>query len=342
MWHVLHMIARLIEVLLGLFCVLTAIVLYPGEEGKIQSKFEDFWVTVDDYQKSALSKHAAFMQQVARLETHFLDIVFGHRLFSGKAATVSFSLSLATISIFGAVIAYQQDFMPYVRLWLGFLCGSILLGGACIFLRKRLLLIPAVLTAVSLILLWLYQSVHGSLAYLEAAGLLFVLVSLLGFFCDISFVALTRRLLRFAGEMTSFFRILLVVVGTICLGIGLMAPYLASQVSFPGDFLNPDAASQSNIPSYLSRQIIGFLVNPFLYSISVTNVFDAMLALVFVLLAVILLVHRAAWPLLTRTLFHVQDIGTKGRRAVLIALGIALLSGKLDDLLQKLIEKFGG
>jgi len=37
---------------------------------------EDFWIKVDDYRQLALSRHAAFMQQVARLETYCLDRVF--------------------------------------------------------------------------------------------------------------------------------------------------------------------------------------------------------------------------------------------------------------------------
>jgi hypothetical protein len=48
-----------------------------------------------------------------------------------------------------------------------------------------------------------------------------------------------------------------------------------------------------------------------------SNMFDIVLALLFVLLAVMLLIHRLLWPLLTRTLFRMQDIGTKGRRAIL-------------------------
>jgi hypothetical protein len=63
MWHVLHLIARPIEALLGVFCVLTAIVLYPDEEGKLQSRFEDFWVSVDDYKLAALSQHTVWAAQ---------------------------------------------------------------------------------------------------------------------------------------------------------------------------------------------------------------------------------------------------------------------------------------
>ncbi len=68
--------------------------------------------------------------------------------------------------------------------------------------------------------------------------------------------------------------------------------------------------------------------------------------MLFVLLALVLLIHRAIWPLLTRTLFRMADIGTKGRRAILTTVGLALLaagiSGKVPELVQKLIEKLGG
>jgi hypothetical protein len=86
---VFHLAARFFLTLLGLFCVLTGIALYPNEEGKIQSKFEDFWVKADDYQRLALSRHAAFMTQVAKLESAFLDRVFGPKLFSVQSIIVS-------------------------------------------------------------------------------------------------------------------------------------------------------------------------------------------------------------------------------------------------------------
>ena len=67
MWLMVHLIARPIELLLGVFCVLSAIVLYPDEEGKLQKQFEDFWICVDDYRQLALSWHAAFMTLRASL-----------------------------------------------------------------------------------------------------------------------------------------------------------------------------------------------------------------------------------------------------------------------------------
>ena len=79
--------------------------LYPGEEGKLQSKFEDFWIRVDDFKNLALSRHVAFVTGVARLETRFLDRVFGHNLFSGLSMSASLCLSIISIS---AVMGYLR------------------------------------------------------------------------------------------------------------------------------------------------------------------------------------------------------------------------------------------
>jgi len=81
--------------------------------------------------------------------------------------------------------------------------------------------------------------------------------------------------------------------------------------------------------------------------IAVSNIVDAVVALFCVLLAVLLLIHRALWPLLTRTLFRMTDIGTKGRRAILTAVGLALSSesvfgGKVPELLKDLVKILGG
>jgi len=72
-----------------------------------------------------------------------------------------------------------------------------------------------------------------------------------------------------------------------------------------------------------------------------SNLFDSLFAFVFVVLAAVLLVHRALWPVLTRTLFRMSDIGTTGRRGILITVGLALLgwSGvQLPDLLKELVK----
>ena len=58
--------------------------------------------------------------------------------------------------------------------------------------------------------------------------------------------------------------------------------------------------------------------------------------------ALTLLLHRALWPVLNRTLFRLQYVGTNGRRAILLTIGFALIgagiAGKVPEVVQKTIE----
>jgi hypothetical protein len=336
MWHFFHLIVRPAEALLGIFCVLTAIVLYPNEEGKIQSTFEDFWVRVDDYQRLALSRHAAFMQQVARLESSFLNRVFGHKLFSGRAVGVSFSLSIATVCISGLINIFNRRLL-FARSF-GLILFGLLVACAAYICIRNYTLRACVIVIASAFAAWNAYSYFGySLGYVGAAGIFFLLLGALGFLCDIAFVAATRRMLRLAGEMSRSLNVALVIVVNFLLALALIGPFL---VGLLRGVKRPSTLTSSSDVAWSTVRMI-------LAAISLTNIFDAVLALLFVFLALILLIHRATWPLLARTLFKMQDIGTKGRRAILTAVGMALLSAsifheKIPDLLKEVIKAFGG
>jgi len=337
MWHVVHLIARPIEALLGVFCVLSAIVLYPNEEGTIQSKFEDFWIRVDDFQNLALTRHAAFMTGVAKLETQFLNRLFGHNLVSSQSIGVSFSLSLLTFSILGlATLSYaskEEDIRSmFLKFYLSLVLVSLVVGLTSILVRgrqnARRIVIASAIILVPFFILKFNPNSDPARAEVSA-NILYLAVG--GFACDVAFIALTRRFVLWAGEMTSTLRVTGTIVLNVFLALCLMAPLLLS-------FIN--ALSHRSLSALFTRWF------GILDAIALTNVFDVALALLFVLLATLLLIHRALWPLLTRTLFRMADIGTKGRRAILTTVGLALLaagiSGKVPEVLQKIIDKFGG
>jgi hypothetical protein len=145
--------------------------------------------------------------------------------------------------------------------------------------------------------------------------------------CDILFVIITRLLIRWAGQMDRTYKLVCVILLNLGLAIALLGPgILLAKRSFTAAF---------------KETVLADVV-----AVSRSNLFDVVLALLFVGLALLLLIHRAVWPLLSRTLFRMTDIGTKGRRAILTTVGFALLAagvtGKVPELLQKLIEKLGG
>jgi hypothetical protein len=343
MWHVLHLIARPIEALLGVFCVVTAIMLYPNEEGKIQSKFEDFWIQVDDFKNLALTKHAAFMTEVAKLETRFLDRVFGERLFSIRAVSVSFACSNTSLAIISLLQHHEAfggkayDFFN-LKQSLGLLCLGAYGLGVMWLPRRRRTLLNAVLFLALVVPGWILiignppsgSTFHSPTEYRVESYIVYsTILSILGVFgfaCDVLFIAITRKLLRKASETNKSSAVVVLVLLNVLLAAVLVGPYFIDRLNLiPANRLHFD----------------------WLAFVALTNMFDAALALLFALLAVLLLIHRAVWPLLTRTLFKMQDIGTKGRRGILAALGVALLGTsvfgeKVPDLFKDLMKVFGG
>jgi hypothetical protein len=337
MWHLLHLIARPIEAVFGVFCVLSAIVLYPNEEGKIQSKFEDFWVRVDDFQNLPLTRHTAFMTGVAKLETRFLDRVFGNRLNSIRALGVSFCFSLGTIALLAMLVSYfiipvqhpEANSTGAFLISLGYLICAVIVGAACIWIQNHNLLRNSIVIAALIFLLLCMVTFRvGAPGVTGEISVRILLLVLGGFGCDVIFITLTRQLLRWAGEMTSSLKVLATVIVNLFLAVLFVSPLLV------GVNIKPIGDLRDQILITISM-------------IAVSNIVDAVIALFYVLLAVLLLIHRLFWPLLTRTLFRMADIGTKGRRAILTSVGLALFSasvfgGKVPELLKDLVKIFGG
>ncbi len=160
----------------------------------------------------------------------------------------------------------------------------------------------------------------------ERLGAAIVVAGLGGFACDVLFIVLTRRLVRWVEEMKSSFKVLALVVFNLVVGFLMVSPIFL--LSF-GHWNR----------SAIFNQMIGTTA-----LVGLSNVFDAALASLFVLLALLLILHRAIWPGLTRTLFRMQDLGTSGRRGILVTVGLALLGwsgAKIPDLARELITALG-
>jgi hypothetical protein len=202
-------------------------------------------------------------------------------------------------------------------------------GAACIWIQNHNLLRNSiVIAALIFLLLWMVTFRAGAPGVTGEISVRILLLVLGGFGCDVIFITLTRRLLRWAGEMTSSLKVLATVIVNFFLAVLFVSPLLV------GVHIKPIGDLRGQILLTITM-------------IAVSNIVDAVIALFYVLLAVLLLIHRALWPLLTRTLFRMTDMGTKGRRAILTAVGLAVLSesvfgGKFPELLKDLVKIFGG
>ena len=335
MWHlVFHLAARLFLTLLGVFFVLTGIALYPNEEGKIQSKFEDFWVKADDYQRLALSRHVRFMTQVAKMESAFFDQVFGPKLFSAQSIVISCCSSAISFVLAGSVLLRSLTHVSVVfpnLLLVGLLISLSLASVAYIFLpnHRRAQSFYRWLAAAILIFAGEWYVRLTPKTGLESWAVTYAALFVGGFCCDTIFIAATRRLLRWVGEMTRSFPIVGVLTFNLLLAVLLVAPVFVWQ--------------RSSILSSLTSPWQWLVVSAF-STVGMSNLFDFIFASLFVALAAVLLVHRALWPLLTRTLFRMQDIGANGRRTILALIGFTLMGvsgAKIPELLKELVKILG-
>lgn len=320
-----------------------ALFLYEPEQGKIENRLEEWWVRLDDQRDAAVSRHTAFMREVARLVGQGFDRLFGHQLFSVQAFGVSSALSMATYW------AAQILLLPLGRL-VGESVATLVVDGVEIFLvftgcivcgimpslrRSRtvrlIAFLPMLLTVLYLGIsdvAMSSQSVNrlsNDLVNLRSDVGVPLMATVASFACDLLFIAATRRLLRWSAGLRRFSEIAAVILLNSLIGVlFILGPYLIG-----------NSMSGNSIFTLVLGDMFGML--------SALNVVDGLVASVFIFLAVSMLAHRLFWPLINRPLYALRERGV--RRAVFATVGVALLAyAGLDvpELVKQLIEKGAG
>jgi hypothetical protein len=296
----------------------------------MQSGLEDLWAKIDDRQKGLLSAHAAFMQQVAKAASRGFDRVFGHELISARCLGVSISYSIASYAVIGFVSNLKyllSGGSPFKELWESW--GSDMVATGC-FAAGYLFIgsIPLIFKNFRFTKTWLFLILASFPFLWQAVGdepswtlkkiltdfVPWGFLAMAGCFgCDLLFIAATRRTLRWAGEMKQSYKIAVVILLNLLLGVILMAAPFFEAFSYLIDGIFSVHAAVMDKTATVVLVVAG------------SNTIDFLAASVFLLLAAALLIHRALWPLLNRSVFRLQEIGTKGRRAILISLGAAFL-----------------
>lgn len=321
----LRLLLHAIRILVGVTCLMIAWSLYPNEEGKIQSVLEDLWVKIDDRNKRALSLHTAFMQEVAKATGGYFDLLFGHRLLSIRSLASSLCLSLASFAIFMMFIEYRLAARIHQPVnYLGIVEYSILCAVSVLVAllyprssRSQLVVwIIALVIVIAIVFIGIEISSGGyllSFAAIFPAALTTVIVLFAAFACDVSFIVLTRQLLRWASDSDNFLKILTLVIANCSLAILLIVVGPIWWV------VNKEVVHTSGLN--IKQEIVNDML-----LISMSNTIDGLMASAFVIMAALLLIHRIFWPLLNRSIFRIQDIGFMGRRALLFCVGLGLLT----------------
>lgn len=349
--------SRIIAGMVSAILIYSSLFLYESEEGNLQNKLVDLWIRIDDAQRYALAKHTMLMRSVASLITSGLNRIFGGRAFSIQSIGVSACYALAalfltmiilmqfvsgkraeipssfwTISlgalILGSIPAMMQNSL-WIRIWFVFLCGIVLFKVA----------IPVI--EISSI-------VSSSDAPQLARVLYLFLISFgIGIILFTLSVVLIRQVLRHISMSNSFLRMALISLWSllpIILMYGLLKllEFRLSASSIP-DIPTSSALSEADIKEWFNNWSIIidiFLVLAFILAY-LTNLVIVLISSLFIILGLIMLLHRILWPTIQRPVYTLQRLGIAKRSKLVAALGTLLLVYALGglDWLEKITDK---
>jgi len=99
MGNALHISMRLFAGIAGALLVYVALFLHDDEEARLQNRLEQAWKRIYAAQSTAVSREAAFLQEVSRTTSAILDRLLGRRLLSPQSVAVSMAISVASLSL---------------------------------------------------------------------------------------------------------------------------------------------------------------------------------------------------------------------------------------------------
>lgn len=322
MMHWIYVVVRVLAGLAGLTLVYAATFLYEDEQGRLQNRLEQWWVEINDKQKTATSHYALFMREVAKVATGLFDRLFGPKLFSLHALRVSAAFSMGSYLLWINFDSMRTHGLSIPLLLLA--AGFFWYGSQQLTIRRPFRFLTHFIAIPLLAILFFGFYINFGNAGLAATAASFV--------CDIGFIVITRQTLRWCSQMERFVSVLFVILINCLFAMFLVVAPAALYYRDSGIKINPP-------PEWFARSdwILAGV------SFAGMNAVDALTASVFVILALVGAAHRVLWPVLGRALYALQGVGIARRRSLMATLGIALLTHAgldLPDRLKKIIEMF--
>ena len=304
----------------GLLILYVAIFLYEDEEGRFQNRLEVWWIKVRYGRDRALSIAAEIFAFSAKAASQLFDKVFGPRLLSLRAVSVSLCLSMASFNLFAPLLSIFGYGAPgqsnTSALWSG-VCFLAFAFGRCLFDTKwmsRLWNIVLILVLAQnfgeiFVGVVLRMGLHAALRFITFLGMLLTL----SFAFDLLFLGLTRWMIRRTSVMTKLPYMIGFLLLNILLALALIfAPVVILVKSMPDE----------HHPSLLSLAAIAVIP---------LNSVDVVLCLFVFFVLVLFVIHRLLWPLFERPLYAIARYGLIKRKALLWAVGLALVAGPDKD-----------
>src|ERR1035441_9118325 len=331
---------RLVAIPVGLAAYYAAFFMYDDEEGKWQSRIETLWVAVNDREKLTGSRTSALFNKVAGITTGGFNRILGSRLFSFQSVGVSTGFALAALFLGVALIMFAilfrlarlrvsapENFSGAASL-IGYLCLAV--GFICLLLAVLPSLLPSrwtVALSLSPFLLITFGTIQTIRLHRPVGSALALYVALVAsFLSDVFLLVLVRYVVRRISEETSGFRLavaVLIQVGVITLLV--VAPF---------------QAAGSLMVKFGQRPELRALL-----ALGIFNAFTGIASSVFLLALLVVLLHKAMWPVLGRLLHSMARHQVLRNHWVLASIGTACfifafpqMSGTLKSVLERIAK----
>lgn len=370
MWDFIIIMLRVLASMGGLLFIYAAVFLYEDEQGKLQNKLEDWWIRIEDTQRTMLSRHTNLMRYLAGVMTSVIDRLFGARLLSIQSVGVSICYSYASVIFVSILYILLVKFvgvkyldientfqhMPIVValflliistitmfffLFLGTLPSftsrivwqvlwSVLLGGFFILW---------LISMYSMSLIWATDEPDISPPKLTAIMFAVLLVGLgASSAFSTAFIAITRKILRWSSGLDSASKITAVILLNSALSIVLIAaPLFWIHTIIESDWISNLESDLSEMAGFAMFAILGGAA----FFTAVSNTIPALLSILFVGFALIMLVHQLLWPLLLRPIYALQRLGIAKRSKLLGTVGALLVTAGIGKWawVEKIVDK---
>lgn len=319
---------RAVAAILGGIAVYLASLTYEDEEERFQNKLEDWWLMLDEKRSVSLSWAVSSTRAIAELTGNWLDRLFGKRLLSPRSVVVSVILSGASLFLTASVllafpIASVQKIPNTPTAFSAF---------ALFFHLSAFAMLPALSDSPNMpwkpwlprslrfywwvMIAWFSLQTAPFLLYVlsyspkgQTTGVQLISMAAIclgaSLLSDVAYIAFTRWTLRRISKTNR--------IAGIVLGIILQVTFLAVLLVWP-------------IYAGLKLTPFSAVLGASIFFSCMLNSIDVFATFAALIVAVLMLVHRMAWPLIQRPLYAIQRTSHITRKGWLWSVGIALLT----------------
>jgi hypothetical protein len=289
---------------LGCLLISWSAFLYETEERQIGDALATWWVVLEDMSQSSVSRSVVFINRLSLTITSWLDSVFGENLLSSRAIAASICLSTSAFLLLGAVALIAVHMYEWPAMSVVLLLAAIAFVAAVTARFRFLRYVVSSLTCVAIILMIASPILQLDRGGVFNAGTQLGFALAAGILADIGVIVGTRYLARRgAVAQRSKWPVITAIACAALAFIVFAAPLMIARL--PG----------------VDKWWVGALA-----IFGLTNLYAAIIAASFVMLAISFVLHRLLWPIINRPLYAMHRFRIFEKRKLLFFAGVTLLA----------------